>query len=68
MARASSRADILLLRRRRQRTPRTTIMRVRRPNVNPTASGTMFDFDVGVLGGSAEASFARRTLYNRSRK
>ena len=54
---------------------------MRRPNVNPTASGTMFDFDLGVidsaviasvlagvLEGSADVLLARRTLYNRRRK
>ena len=70
---APSRADFLLLRRCREKAARTAIARVRRPNVNPTASGTMFDFDpgvvasvlVGVLEGSADASLARRKLYNR---
>ena len=49
---------------------------MRRPSVNPIASGTtMFDFDsgvvaavlVGVLEGSADVLLARRTLYDRNR-
>ena len=59
----------LFLRRRRQKAPMTTIASVRRPKVNPTARGTTFDLGamasvlVGILGGSAAALSARRTLY-----
>ena len=74
MCASSMVADLLLLRYRRQKIPRTTPISARTPSVNPIASGIMVDWGatasapVGVLEGSAEALLARRILDNQSRK
>ena len=68
---ASRRSTGLPLRRCSQKVPRTIPISVRIPNVNPTASGTMFDFGaiafvsvkVEVLEGRAGVSLSRRMLY-----
>lgn len=72
VARASTRSAVLLLLRRcSQKVQRTMPISVRRPNVNPTASGITFDFgaiasvsiEIEVLAVGADSS-PRRMLYD----